>query len=283
MKSIYPHILETESKYAISIALLVGVTGLFLVLCLASINTEILPYAIILIVLLMAVSFILRRQQRKSERRGDVYASIQTTRYKDMGLMSIPVSEKRAESISSYGANTCRDDRSDNEIDDVSTQPDAEEDVLDTFVKDMLSIDVQSEADGKDLVIFKYQGGYFQASMLGKGLLRIVFPRIFSISPAAQDFLCRVINRINSSFAICRLVATISEHGSEVMVHGVADINYRGTRKERVDLVLDIISLFFEQQRNLIVATSVRDAERALSGIPVDEDCRTAYKDISIN
>lgn len=133
-------------------------------------------------------------------------------------------------------------------------------------------------------IIFRYQGGYFRASNLDREIIRVIFPRIFSICVAKQDFLCRVLNRINGSYSMCRLTAIRGETDGMIEVHGYADFYYTSSLTDRLEVFEEILTVFFLQQRSLLLAAGIQDAEEIEDGdLDYPDECETAYKDISLN
>lgn len=138
------------------------------------------------------------------------------------------------------------------------------------------------EEDGS--IIFKYQGGYFRATHLDKEIIRIIFPRIFSISVTKQDFLCRVLNNINGSYSICRLIAMRSESDGLLEVYGYADFYYTSTLTDRFEVFAEILSVFFLQQKSLLIAAGMQEVEDIENGtFDYPDICMTSYKDLSLN
>lgn len=138
--------------------------------------------------------------------------------------------------------------------------------------------------DDDNSIIFKYQGGYFRATNLDREIIRVIFPRIFSISATKQDFLCRLLNRINGSYAICRLTAIRGETDGTIEVHGYADFYYTSALTERVEVLEEILSVFFMQQRSLLLSAGIQEAIEMEDEDPDYPDiCQTSYKDISLN
>lgn len=141
--------------------------------------------------------------------------------------------------------------------------------------------DPQFEDDG--LLVFRYQGGYFNASAIDPGMVRILFPRIYSVGVTRQDFLCRVINRINTSYAVCKLIATPCAASPVVEVHALADIYYSAEMSDRDFRLRGVLSVFFSQQRTLAVSAAVEEIETPEPASDAPDECESSYKDISLN
>lgn len=141
--------------------------------------------------------------------------------------------------------------------------------------------DPQFEDDG--LLVFRYQGGYFNASSIDPGMVRILFPRIYSVGVTRQDFLCRVINRINTSYAVCKLIATPCAPSPVVEVHALADIYYSAEMSDRDFRLRGVLSVFFSQQRTLAVSAAVEEIEAPELPSDAPDECESSYKDISLN
>lgn len=170
--------------------------------------------------------------------------------------------------------------------DELNNSPKADKyiDSLQLLYRDIISLDSSARLDTDGNIIFRYQGGFFQANkVVGADIIRITFPRIYNCKAVRQDILCRTINRLNTAFAICKLTAEAGHGTVEIEVHGVADIIYSSATEERTKLLLDILAVFFEMQRSLLISMSINDTLNDMSDIIEDEGYINSYKNFSLN
>ncbi|MCM1005798.1 MAG: hypothetical protein NC402_05820 [Prevotella sp.] len=150
------------------------------------------------------------------------------------------------------------------------------------FEDDIRAIDPEVRKQD-DVLTFRYQGGYFQAQTIGDHLIRISFPKIYCTGVLYQDMVCRSINRINTQFAVCKLVATPNTEEMVIEAHAFADISYCGDVESRIKYLTDIFAVFFEMQRSLLVSMSVSETLDMDSESPEIGEVTSSYKDISLN
>lgn len=245
-------------------ALLVAATVVLLLVCVAAADGVVMLVAVGLLFMLCVAAFMLRKAQRKA------LACIQVEEGSDEAMRSrflhrIPDAE--ATPAAAEGASL---------KDGAGASP------LSTLMSDLAEAGLSPSMED-DVATFRYQGGYFQVSQTGGNTIRVVFPRIYSVAVSRQDFLCRLLNRINTTYAICKLVAVPSEVDMLIEVHGFADIFYRDCFAGRLSMLRDILAVFFDQQRNLSIGMAINEAEELILGESSEDDCTSAYKDISLN
>ncbi len=145
---------------------------------------------------------------------------------------------------------------------------------------DLREAGMQPEWDG-DSLCFRFQGGYFRALNVDGEIIRIVYPHMFSLSAPYQDLLCRLLNRINSNYALVKLVAGASPDDGVIEVCAFADLYYPAAVEDRQTLLSELLSIFFDAQRSLVLSASLAaddDDEPYIDGA-----CETAYRDFSLN
>ncbi len=244
--------------------LLVAVTVVLLLVCVASADGVVMLVAAGLLLLLCVAAFMLRKAQRRA-------------------LACMRVEEGVDEAMRSRFLHRIPDEETPHAATEGASQKgEAGDAPLPTLMSDLTKAGLYPALED-DVVTFRYQGGYFQVSQTGENMIRVVFPRIYSVSVARQDFLCRLLNRINTTYAICKLVAVPSEVDMLVEVHGFADIFYKDCFADRLSLLRDIFAVFFDQQRNLAIGMAINEAEELVLGESSEGDCASAYKDISLN
>lgn len=145
--------------------------------------------------------------------------------------------------------------------------------------RDLKEAGMQPEWDD-DTLIFRFQGGYFRAVNLDNEVIRIVYPRIYSVNAASQDLLCRLLNRINSDYALVRLIATAVPEKDDIEVYAFADIYYTDAVSNRMMLLATMLSIFFDAQRSLVLSASLNSAIDSEGANP---ECETAYRGFSLN
>lgn len=263
MKAIdtYSRIWDNREMPAI---LLVAVTVVLLLVCVASADGVVMLVAAGLLLLLCVAAFMLRKAQRQASACMRVEEGVDEA-MRSRFLHRIP--DEETPHAATEGA---------------SHKGEAGESPLSVLKSDLTKAGLCPTMED-DVVTFRYQGGYFQASQTGENMIRVVFPRIYSVAVSRQDFLCRLLNRINTTYAICKLVAVPSEVDMLVEVHGFADIFYRDCFADRLSMLRDIFAVFFDQQRNLAIGMAINEAEELFSGVSPEEDSASAYKDISLN
>lgn len=259
----YSRILE---KNNLSAAMLVAVTVTLLMVCVLAADRAVIASALVVLVMLAVAAYLVRKSQRHTlscmgVKTDDEEAS------RSLFLKKIP-DDKIGGSDTSQ-----RVDDEDEHMDDTA---------IETLMSDLIDADLHPSVEG-EVVVFRYQGGYFHASETNDNVIRIVFPRIYSVSVTRQDFLCRLLNRINATYAICKLVAVSSETDPLIEIHGFADLFYRGCFTDRRAMLRDVLAVFFEQQRSLAIGMAINEAEEMAEGNFPEEDCTSAYRDISLN
>lgn len=168
------------------------------------------------------------------------------------------------------------------DIKEVKTQMPNDATGFKLFKTEIKDFDPNCEVED-DTLFFTYQGGYFQAKSIGANIVRMSFPKIYSTGVLMQDMLCRSINRINSLYAMCKLVATASSQDMSVIVSGFADFPYTADNTARHNMMRDIFAVFFDMQRSLLVSMSVSEILDQEPGAPEMDEYSTSYKDISLN
>lgn len=152
----------------------------------------------------------------------------------------------------------------------------------DILYDDLKSLSLRPTREGTENILFRYQGGYFQATNLNSEMIRIIYPRLYSTDASRQDFLCRLLNRVNSSYSIARLSALATGNEGEIEVHAYADFYYTSLLRSRTDFLQDVLTIFFELQRALLVATGMDDI---MSDDPTlaHDQLQSSYRDFSLN
>ncbi|MCM1318983.1 MAG: hypothetical protein NC217_01210 [Muribaculaceae bacterium] len=153
---------------------------------------------------------------------------------------------------------------------------------LELLKQDVKEFDANSDFDNEPYT-YTYQGGFFQVRCIEDNVVRIFFPKIFTTSVLMQDMVCRSINRINSSYALCKLVAAANTQTMSVDVHGFADFPYQGEHDSRVKLLKDVMAVLFDMQRSLLVSMAVSETLEQDPEAPEPDEFSTSYKDISLN
>lgn len=240
----------------------VAVTAVLFLVCVAAADRVVMLVAAGLLLLLCVAAFMLR----KARRRACMCADERVDEAMRSGfLCRIPDAESphaAAEEASPRGA--------------------AKDSPLSILMSDLTKAGLCPEMED-DVVTFRYQGGYFQVSRTGESMIRVVFPRIYSVAVSRQDLLCRLLNRINTTYAMCKLVAVSSEADMLVEVHGFADIFYRDCFADRLSMLRDVFAIFFDQQRSLSIGMAINEAEELFLRVSPEEDSASAYKYISLN
>lgn len=145
---------------------------------------------------------------------------------------------------------------------------------------DLKEAGMQPEWD-EDTLCFRYLGGYFRAVNLDNDVIRIIYPRIYSVSAPYQDLLCRLLNRINSSYGLVKVIATAVPDEDDIEVYAFADIYYTSAMADRQSLLSAILSIFFEVQKALVMSSSVNAVDE--DDEDFDTTCETAYRGFSLN
>lgn len=153
---------------------------------------------------------------------------------------------------------------------------------------ELLRQDITAEFDSKcevnnEQLTYTYQGGFFQVQSIDSNVVRLYFPKLYTATVLQQDMICRSINRINSSYAVCKLVASADTQNMSIDIHGFADFPYTGQHDKRVKLLKDVMAVFFDMQRSLIISMAVSETLQQEYGAPEPDEFSTSYKDISLN
>lgn len=110
----------------------------------------------------------------------------------------------------------------------------------------------------EEAILFRYFGAYMYATNLHKDTIRITFPGILSVENKDQNLLCRLMNGINSSFSLLKVVAGPSPIDTDVYAHIVADFYYTSANASEEKL-MDLLSAMMDAQRMLTARFSYAD------------------------
>ena len=166
------------------------------------------------------------------------------------------------------------------ELTSVNNMP--EPDGLELIKQDIVEFDPKCDIDDEQFT-YTYQGGFFQIQSVDSNVIRIFFPKIYTATVLQQDMVCRSINRINSCYAVCKLVASADTQNMSVDVHGFADFPYTGDHDKRMKLLKDVMAVFFDMQRSLFISMAVSETLQQETDAPEPDEFSTSYKDISLN
>ncbi|MBD5231523.1 MAG: hypothetical protein HDS66_05155 [Bacteroidales bacterium] len=130
-----------------------------------------------------------------------------------------------------------------------------------------LAMDPMRDENG---FIFRFQGGFFRMTDVNQKVVRIIYPRIYTVPVGQQNLLARILNRVNSAFQLIKLTAVPAAEEGAVTVHAMADILYTSKVTDRRQLLLQLLSTFFDAQHAL--ALSMTAAQLHLEPeVPEDE------------